>query len=194
MLLWIHILIDMYGTKYRDAYDWLNWKLLTPWCPWIFPQIKIKLMSMDWRFCISSGVMIMGALGLGLPNWSWGEQFWFLSADSVLWIVLMTSSELWSAIASREYLLILVVYTMFQVSALGVQVFAVSRMWSWFLSKCCIPCTAICYLGANRSSSTPTFMLGPDANLMSLLSGTATSTMNTLHTGRWSENFDSPRM
>jgi len=29
----------------------------------------------------------------------------------------MTSSELWSAIASREYLLILVVYTMFQVSA-----------------------------------------------------------------------------
>jgi hypothetical protein len=36
-------------------------------------------------------------------------------------------------------------------------------------------------------------MLGPDANLMSLLSGTATSTMNTLQTGRWSENLDSPR-
>ena len=148
---------------------------------------------MDWGFCISSGFMVMGTLGL--PTWSRREQFWFLSADSVLWIIiLMTSSALWSAIASHEYLLILVVYTMFQVSALGVQVFAVSRMWSWFLSKCCIPCTAICYKGANRSSSTPTFMLGPDANLMSLLSGTATSTMNALQTGRWSENFDSPRM
>jgi len=148
---------------------------------------------MDWGFCISSGLMVMGTLGL--PTWSRREQFWFLSADSVLWIIiLMTSSALWSAIASHEYLLILVVYTMFQVSALGVQVFAVSRMWSWFLSKCCIPCTAICYMGANRSSSTPTFMLGPDANLMSLLSGTATSTMNALQTGRWSENFDSPRM
>lgn len=44
-----------------------------------------------------------------------------------------------------------------------------------------------------KSSSTPTFILGANTPSLNLLSSTATSTKNTAHTGRWSENLDSPR-
>ena len=80
-----------------------------------------------------------------------------------------------------------VVYTIFEVSAPSLNdhvcvVYELEQM--------------LCYhlLLGGQLGVLPTFMLGPDATLISLLSRTAISTMNTLQTGRWSENLDSPRM
>uniref|UniRef100_A0A0A9A798 Uncharacterized protein n=1 Tax=Arundo donax TaxID=35708 RepID=A0A0A9A798_ARUDO len=56
--------------------------------------------------------------------------------------------------------------------------------YAYKLLQCCIPCATISYLEVYRSSSAPTFMLGPDAALIILLSRTTTSTMNTPQTGR----------